>query len=262
MDARVVHHFGTKPYGTVPNFSPPQTPPPHPCSSSPLLLKQHQRVPALLLPFHTFPLCTFSPPDTQCQNPGCRSREGRTGWWEQQVTEHGLQPCGFLSLFQYPACELRPKEELHRAKSCELRGSHCSEHRMGLRARSSSVPMWATHASLYPVLVRGRHLPHPSSVLGCFPPPSTQLTSQQIEKNPNPPGNPQCSSHHNPIGTATTKAHQQPPAVTNLPAAIHVCQDKGKGFTARRYSAWARGSSDSPQPSGWDHSRAGTWGRW
>lgn len=49
-------------------------------------------------------------------------------------------------------------------------------------------------------------------------------------------------------------AHQQPPAVADLPAAIHVGQDKRKGFTARRDNVWRWDGSSSPQPSGvWQH---------
>lgn len=45
-------------------------------------------------------------------------------------------------------------------------------------------------------------------------------------------------------------AHQQPPAVADLPAAIHVGQDERKGFAARRDNAWGRDGSSSPRPSG------------
>lgn len=45
-------------------------------------------------------------------------------------------------------------------------------------------------------------------------------------------------------------AHQQPPAVADLPAAVHVGQDERKGFAARRDNTWEQDGSSSPQPSG------------
>jgi len=56
-------------------------------------------------------------------------------------------------------------------------------------------------------------------------------------------------------------AHQQPPAVADLPAAIHVGQDERKCFAARRENAWGGDGSSSPQPSGVRQHGVGNHGR-